>query len=279
MNLIVNNSVAKETFCVKGKKVFAVNTTENKLQLLFNCGLSNINQILIVPEGFIIKNTTGNIIKYSRNGKELWAITLGDDICTDDDCIYDSFTDKVYFFCYSHNTKAFWLHELDNQTGEQHKKKFSDLQNVENNEMHIYTLLTAEKDILCYTETINNIDANETISRVFQGKKIVWETSCILSGATRICGNKFYNYSFFDLDARQVIFFDRKGFSLPVYKVINFHNGNCLMITENSKNKLVFTDNLFSMQAEKMISSSDFFCVNDKLYLLQGEKVKHINEM
>ncbi len=51
------------------------------------------------------------------------------------------------------------------------------------------------------------------------------------------------------------------------------------MITENSKNKLVFTDNLFSMQAEKMISSSDFFCVNDKLYLLQGEKVKHINEM
>ncbi len=197
MNLIVNNSVAKETFCVKGKKVFAVNTTENKLQLLFNCGLSNINQILIVPEGFIIKNTTGNIIKYSRNGKELWAITLGDDICTDDDCIYDSFTDKVYFFCYSHNTKAFWLYELDNQTGEQHKKKFSDLQNVENNEMHMYTLPTAEKDILCYTETINNIDANETISRVFQGKKIVWETSCILSGATRICGNKFYNYSFF----------------------------------------------------------------------------------
>lgn len=280
MHLTVKDNATGKIICVKGRRVFAADTTENTMQLLFVCRLSNINQILAVPEGFIIKNTAGKIAGYDRTGRKIWYVSLGSEICTDDDCVYDSATDKIYSFCYSHKTKDIWLYEIDIRTGRQAKKLFSAPQKNDSREIHSYCLLTAKKGDLCYVETVNNTKTDKAVSRIFQGEKIIWEIPYILSGATQICGNKYYNFRlFFDLDARQTISFFEKGFPIPVYNVVNFKNGYCLTVIENGKNKLIFTDILFNKREEKIICSNNFFCANGNVYLFCGQKIKKLNIM
>ena len=276
MELLTSDQISGEIFFIKGKKVYTASAKAPSAS--FPCRLKNINQMLPVNGGLLIKNTSGEIVKYTKSGKIVWHIQLGKNACTDDDCIYDRSADTIYFFFYRHDANAHWLCILNNQTGEIRQTEFQ-RNKACGEKIYLYSVLKAEHGVLSYVEAINDLENNRYTSKIFQGDQLLWETPECLAHAKQIDSDQYYTYRlFFDLNTRQVVSFAEQSFPLPIYKLTKLPQGYCMMVCESDKNKLIFTDFSFKKRAEKTVSFADYIYTEDSFFFIKGKSLHKQNK-
>lgn len=259
----------------KGKSyVYVIDNTLTQIAKV-QCSMHNINQIQLIGENLLIKNTNGQLSMCDKVGKEIWKIKLGSNFCTDGTFCYDESSNNIYLFFYSFNQhEKMWLCKIDAQSGAYETQEF--LQKIDNcyhtyhkphfrnGILHYYrTCLTDGR--LTHTELVTN---GNCVEKYNYFGTIEYQpdanTNCLYSGVYNFATDTFT--SFYELDLGGVL-----------YNIVRVGDRfYCEFCFDKLNNRITVTDLQFNKLTTLAIKYSAFTQIDGKLVIAHGNKLKFV---